>query len=175
MAETQNGLILEFHCIQLGFVDETKPVSELSPLELVAAYLKYAADEDKAGYTSELLEYGEGVIDMAENIFRDVTLDERAWVEKRSRELAEHTRASEIYQAREDGMEQGLKQGIKQGIEQGRSEGFAEGEKIGEERGEASGRAAEKVEMARAMKNKDYSVEEISELTGLSVEEIEKL
>ena len=89
--------------MQLGFVDETKPVSELTPLELVAAYLKYAADEDKAGYTSELLEYGEGVIDMAENIFRDVTLDERAWIEKRSRELAEHTRASEIYQAREEG------------------------------------------------------------------------
>ena len=34
---------------------------------------------------------------------------------------------------------------------------------------------AEKIEMARAMKNKDYSVEEISELTGLSGEEIEKL
>ncbi len=146
---------LEFHCIQLGFVDETKPVSELSPLELVAAYLKYAADEDKAGYTSELLEYGEGVIDMAENIFRDVTLDERAWVEKRSRELAEHTRASEIYQAREEG------------IEQGRTEGIAEGE--------ASGRVAEKIEMARIMKDKDYSIAEISELTGLSVEEIEKL
>ena len=146
---------LEFHCIQLGFVDETKPVSELSPLELVAAYLKYAADEDKAGYTSELLEYGEGVIDMAENIFRDVTLDERAWVEKRSRELAEHTRASEIYQAREEG------------IEQGRTEGIAEGE--------AAGRAAEKIEMARIMKDKDYSIAEISELTGLSVEEIEKL
>ena len=146
---------LEFHCVQLGFVDETKPVSELTPLELVAAYLKYAADEDKAGYTSELLEYGEGVIDMAENIFRDVTLDERAWVEKRSRELAEHTRASEIYQAREEG------------IEQGRTEGIAEGE--------ASGRAAEKIEMARIMKDKDYSIAEISELTGLSVEEIEKL
>ena len=146
---------LEFHCVQLGFVDETKPVSELTPLELVAAYLKYAADEDKAGYTSELLEYGEGVIDMAENIFRDVTLDERAWVEKRSRELAEHTRASEIYQAREEG------------IEQGRTEGIAEGE--------ASGRAAEKIEMARIMKDKDYSIAEISELTGLSGEEIEKL
>ena len=34
---------------------------------------------------------------------------------------------------------------------------------------------AEKIEMARAMKNKDYSIEEISELTGLSAEEIEKL
>ena len=153
--------------MQLGFVDETKPVSELSPLELVAAYLKCAADEEKAGYTSELLEYGEGVIDMAENIFRDVTLDERAWIEKRSRELAEHTRATEMNQAREEALEQGRNEG--------RSEGFAEGEKIGEERGEASGRAAEKVEMARAMKNKDYSVEEISELTGLSAEEIEKL
>ena len=145
--------------MQLGFVDETKPVSELSPLELVAAYLKYAGNEDKAGYTSELLEYGEGLIDMAENIFRDVTLDERAWVEKRSRELAEHTRASEIYQAREEG------------IEQGRSEGFAEGEKIGEERGEAS----KVLELAAAMKNKGYSTDEISELTGLSEEEIEKL
>ena len=145
--------------MQLGFVDETKTVSELSPLELVAAYLKYAGNEDKAGYTSELLEYGEGLIDMAENIFRDVTLDERAWVEKRSRELAEHTRASEIYQAREEG------------IEQGRSEGFAEGEKIGEERGEAS----KVLELAAAMKNKGYSTDEISELTGLSEEEIEKL
>ena len=128
-------------------------------MELVAAYLKYAGNEDKAGYTSELLEYGEGLIDMAENIFRDVTLDERAWVEKRSRELAEHTRASEIYQAREEG------------IEQGRSEGFAEGEKIGEERGEAS----KVLELAAAMKNKGYSTDEISELTGLSEEEIEKL
>mgnify|MGYP004631885795 CR=1 FL=1 len=161
--------------MQLGFVDETKPVSELTPLELVAAYLKYAADEDKAGYTSELLEYGEGVIDMAENIFRDVTLDERAWVEKRSRELAEHTRASEIYQAREDGMEQGLKQGIKQGIEQGRSEGFAEGEKIGEERGRTEGEASKALKMARALKDRGVDIDIIAETSGLSAEEIEKL
>ena len=158
---------LEFHCVQLGFVDETKPVSELSPLELVAAYLKYAADEDKAGYTSELLEYGEGLIDMAENIFRDVTLDERAWIEKRSRELAEHTRATEMQQAREEAMEQGLEQGL----EQGRIEGFAEGEKVGEERGEASGRAA----VAKALKDKGVSIDIIAEASGLSVEEIEKL
>ena len=115
------------------------------------------------GYTSELLEYGEGVIDMAENIFRDVTLDERAWIEKRSRELAEHTRATEMQQAREEAMEQGL--------EQGRIEGFAEGEKVGEERGEASGRAA----VAKALKDKGVSIDIIAEASGLSVEEIEKL
>ena len=153
--------------MQLGFVDETKPVSELSPLELVAAYLKYAGNEDKAGYTSELLEYGAGLIDMAENIFRDVTLDERAWIEKRSRELAEHTRATEMQQAREEAMERGLEQGL----EQGRIEGFAEGEKVGEERGEASGRAA----VAKALKDKGVSIDIIAEASGLSVEEIEKL
>ena len=130
-------------------------MSELSPLELVAAYLKYAGNEDKAGYTSELLEYGEGLIDMAENIFRDVTLDERAWVEKRSRELAEHTRATEMYEAREEGIEQGIKQG--------RSEGIAEGE------------ASKALDMARAMKEDNKPVDEISKYTGLSAEEIGKL
>ena len=128
-------------------------------MELVAAYLKYAGNEDKAGYTSELLEYGEGLIDMAENIFRDVTLDERAWVEKRSRELAEHTRATEMYEAREEAMEQGLEQGLKQG----RNEGIAQGE------------ASKALEMAKAMKEDNKPVDEISKYTGLSIEEIEKL
>ena len=137
--------------MQLGFVDETKPVSELTPLELVAAYLKYAADEDKAGYTSELLEYGEGVIDMAENIFRDVTLDERAWIEKRSRELAEHTRATEMHQAREEA------------LEQGRNEGIAQGE------------VSKAIEMAKAMKNDNEPIEKIVRYTGLSAEAIGKL
>ena len=50
-----------------------------------------------------------------------------------------------------------------EGIEQGRTEG------------EASGRAEREIEMARAMKNKGYSNDEISELTGLPEEDIEKL
>ena len=52
---------------------------------------------------------------------------------------------------------------------------IAEAKEEGIEQGEASGRAAEKLEMARAMKEKKYSIDEISELTGLSAEEIEKL
>ena len=67
----------------------------------------------------------------------------------------------------EEAMEMSRQDGYDLGVEQGRTEGIAEGE--------ASGRAAEKIEMARIMKDKDYSIAEISELTGLSVEEIEKL
>ena len=78
-------------------------------------------------------------------------------------------------EAREMSRQDGYDLGIEEGIEQGRCEGFAEGEKIGEERGEASGRAEREIEMAKAMKDRSYSIDEISELTGLSAEEIEQL
>ena len=51
-------------------------------------------------------------------------------------------------------------------------------EKYGEvmkKEGFEDGKAAEKLEMAKAMKEKKYSIDEISELTGLSAEEIDKL
>ncbi len=78
-------------------------------------------------------------------------MDEKAWIEKRSRELAKHTRASELYYAREEG------------LAEGRNEGLAEGE--------ASGRAA----VAKAMKNEGIDVNTIVKVSGLSAEEIEKL
>ncbi len=59
----------------------------------------------------------------------------------------------------------------KEGLAQGKAEGLAEGERIGE----ASGRAAEKLEMARAMKNEGIDVNTIVKVSGMSAEEIEKL
>ena len=63
----------------------------------------------------------------------------------------------------EEAREMSRQDGYDLGIEQGRTEG------------EASGRAAEKLEMARAMKEDNKPVDEISKYTGLSIEEIEKL
>ena len=83
----------------------------------------------------------------------------------------ELTQEEALEMSRQDGYDLG----VEEGIEQGRCEGFAEGEKIGEERGEASGRAEREIEMAKAMKDRSYSIDEISELTGLSAEEIEQL
>ena len=53
------------------------------------------------------------------------------------------------------GIEQGIEQGISQGIEQGSND--------------------TKKEIARNMKEKNYPVEDIKEITGLSIEEIEKI
>ena len=52
-------------------------------------------------------------------------------------------------------------------IAEAKDEGIAEGE--------ASGRAAEKIEMARAMKNDKEPIDKIIKYTGLSKEEIEKI
>ena len=152
-------------------MDISGPVSELGPVELFAAYLKYAADEDKAGYLCELLEYGEGVLDMAEKVFKEVTLDEKAWIEKRSRELAEHNRASELAyareEAREQGLEEGLEQGLAQGLEQGLEQGIAQGI--------AQGEASKALEMAKTLKAKGIDIDIIAEVSGLSKDEIEQL
>ena len=56
-------------------------------------------------------------------------------------------------------------------MEMSRQDGYD----LGVEKGEASGRAAEKIEMARALKDKGVDIKIIAETSGLSAEEIEKL
>ena len=72
-----------------------------------------------------------------------------------------------------------LKEHERIGIEQGRAEGYAAGLSEGRSEGEAigleKGAAQEKRAIAKVMKEKSISNTEISEITGLSVEEVDKL
>ena len=72
-----------------------------------------------------------------------------------------------------------LKERERIGIEQGRAEGHAAGLSEGRSEGEAigleKGAAQEKRAIAKVMKEKSVSNTEISEITGLSVEEVDKL
>ena len=61
--------------------------------------------------------------------------------------------------------------GMRQGIKKGKLEGIKEGI----EKGIEKGRLAEQISMAIAMKNKNMDINLISEITGLTIEEIEKL
>ena len=61
------------------------------------------------------------------------------------------------------GREEGIKEGIEQGIEKGKEEGITEGIKENQ------------ILTAKNMKNKNMDINLISELTGLSIEEVEKL
>ena len=72
-----------------------------------------------------------------------------------------------------------LKERERIGIEQGRAEGHAAGLSEGRSKGEAiglkKGAAQKQREIAKVMKEKNISNTEISEITGLSVEEVDKL
>ena len=65
--------------------------------------------------------------------------------------------------ARAKGTEDGLKIGIEEGMKQGIEEGVKQGEK------------QTLVEIVKKMKDKKLSIEEIAELTGLSINEIKKI
>lgn len=69
----------------------------------------------------------------------------------------------------------GKAEGKAEGLAEGRVEGKAEGLAAGRVEGEAIGINKSKIEIARKMLAQNYSVSEISAITGLSPEEISKL
>lgn len=73
-----------------------------------------------------------------------------------------------MYQIRQQGVEL-------RGRELGRKEGRMEGIFIGEERGRAEGVRQEKVNAANKMLSRKMPIDVISDLTGLSISEINKL
>ena len=60
---------------------------------------------------------------------------------------------------RKEGKLEGIKEGMEKGMQKGKLEGIKEG----------------KISMAKSMKSKNMDINLISEITGLSIEEIEKL
>ena len=82
-------------------------------------------------------------------------------------DMAEMDRAQEITDARQEGREEGRQEGRQEGREEGRQEGIKEGEVRGEDR--------KKIEIAKKMLEAKVDIEKISEFTGLTIEEVEKL
>ena len=109
---------LEFHFLELGKVNPNKPIEEMTQIEKLAVYLRYANDENYKDSVQEICESEEGII-MAENLYRRATKEEReaAWAESRFYYQLEH--ATEMKAARE--------KGLAEGRTQGRSEGEAAG------------------------------------------------
>ena len=78
-------------------------------------------------------------------------IDERI----RIQENYDMTMETAIDEAREEGLEQGLAQGLEQGLEQGRNE--------------------ERLQLIRKMVSRGMTPELISDMTGLSLDEIESM
>ena len=73
------------------------------------------------------------------------------------------------------GLEEGMKQGMEQGLEKGMKQGMEQGLEKGMKQGLEQGQQEERRRNARGMKAKGIPVEVISEITGLTAEEVGKL
>ena len=161
---------LEFHFLELGKVDPRKPLEEMTQIEKLAVYLRYADDENYKDSVQEICESEEGIV-MAENLYRTVTKEEReaAWAECRM--MYQHDIASMREDARKAGLAEGRAEGRTQGLAEGHAEGLAKGEAIGLEKGAAQ----KQREIAKNLKDLGVGTDEIIKATGLSAEEVEEL
>ena len=100
---------------------------------------------------------------MTENAYRKVTEDELEYERREARFKYQLQRNTELYVARNEGLEQGRTEGEAIGLKKGRSEGRVEGA------------AQEKREIAKNLKHAGIPIDVIAENTGLTAEEIERL
>ena len=87
-------------------------------------------------------------------------------------DLEEH---SALATARANGKARGLKEGHKLGREEGKKIGREEGEKIGREEGEKIGAKKAKIDIVTKLLERNLSISEISEISGISIDEIEQI
>ncbi|MDY3239227.1 MAG: hypothetical protein SOW80_03790, partial [Anaerovoracaceae bacterium] len=115
---------------ELGKVHADKSVSEMTRIEKLAVYFKYASDENKKDYVQEIL--AEEDLAMSENAYRTLTQDEIEFEKMETEIRSEFHRNTELAYARKEGREEGREEGIgigrKEGIGIGREEGREEGE-----------------------------------------------
>ena len=80
-----------------------------------------------------------------------------------------------IEEAKEEARKEALIEGREQGLTEGREQGLSEGREQGLSEGREQGRLENTKETALAMLRKNYHIEDISEITKLSIEEINAL
>ena len=103
--ECNTGLLLSdrlsFHFLELGKVSKDKPISEMTCIEKLAFYLKYANDEEMKDYVDEIL--AEEDFAMAEKAYSVLTQDEIEFQRMESRIRDEHHRSTELAYAHRKG------------------------------------------------------------------------
>lgn len=91
------------HFIEMDKVDSSKAVSDMTPLERVSLYFRYANDPDKKALLEQLIDSGDKAIVLAENIFKRLTADN--WACKKMQIINKYK--ADLSDAKEEGIEQG--------------------------------------------------------------------
>ncbi len=96
---------LSIHFLELGKIDGKKDPADMTPLERLCAYIRFAGDETREDYVNKLLETGEEAVNMSEYVFKKLTEDDIAREMLERQIKAEHDNATWLKYAKEDGYE----------------------------------------------------------------------
>lgn len=151
--------IKELHFIELPKFKKDKPKKMRSRFEKWLHILKFGENyaDDIDNLPEELKEEEEIVMALQEMVRASNDETVRQILEMRSK--ARHEEASRLYQAEQ--------RGIKKGKEEGKEEGKKEGKEEGKEE--------ERISIAKNMLKLKFPLDAISQVTGLTASEIEKL
>ena len=118
--------VLELIFLEMGKLDETKPIAQMSALERWTYFLKYADDESKQAHLQDILQESEG-IHMAMEILKEVSADEQLRTRIRFQEKAERDRQARLNYAKWEGRKEGLEEGLEKGLKKGIAKGLTKG------------------------------------------------
>ena len=115
-----------------------------------------------------------GTSEYIEEAYRELermSADERARLEYEARQKAIRDHDAIMSSAWETGMEKGLQEGMEKGLQEGREQGM----KQGMQQGLQQGIRQERQDIVFRMLEKGMDPEMIADLTGMNIEEIQKL
>ena len=136
------------------FVEIVRSYGHIDQLTSAAMVQIMAQCQEENVLTEFMVHYGTELIEM---LFKELTREE------------------DLEISRLDGYDAGVKDGEKSGFTKGEKSGFTKGEQSGFTKGEKSGERKAALDIAKGMKRKNLDSSVITELTGLSLAEVESL
>lgn len=147
LTDRQNIIFIDLKTIRKKF---GMPVEELSSVDKWGLFFSYVDKEEYSEYMNKLVRSEKGIM-AAENTVKYMSEADDNWFVQNSRFIAERDKNTQLQNAEKRGREEGIQQGILQGAMQ------------------------KAVETATIMIKKKYPASDISEMTGLSLEQILEL
>lgn len=157
---------MEIHVLELAKVKEE--YIEEDELALWLMFIKNPNNE-RVREKMKVNEVLKQAMERLEQVCREQTMEELR------EEMALRDQISYIKQMQEEGLEKGIKQGKKLGIQQGMKQGIQQGLQQGMKQGMEQGEKVGKEKIIKEMLKKNFEVKAISDVTGYTVEEIQKI
>ena len=160
--DTKNKRLLTDH-LQIHIIELKKFNFKNNNLSKDLNYwLGFFTTKDMEAYMSDIVKE-KPIMEEAHKRYNNFIRSRLMMSEYEKKEIYQYDKQIMLKDERREGIKEGMKKGKLEGIKKGKLEGLKEG------------RIAEQISMAKSMKTKNLDINLISEITGLTIDEIKKL